>query len=544
LKVRVLLFRPQQEIQPRAMNIASSKQKNGPADLSDQLQDTQTRTKALSVSLTDVEKQARMREATNLAPSPDPRDPDLVNWNGPDDLENPKNWEMKKKWLIVLIVSTYSLISPLSSSMVAPSLTAIGKDLDIPAGVQQAVAMSIFVLAYAVGPLFVGPLSEIYGRVLVLQLTNLLYLFFNLGCSLAKTKAQIIVFRFLAGLGGSAPLAIGGGVVSDLFSAEQRGQAISIYSLMPLFGPAIGPIAGAFITENTTWRWSFYATTIADGVVQCLGFLFLRETYAPVLLAWKRDKLIKTSGNTNLHTAFDIQNRTTLTTLQIALTRPFRLLGTQIILQVLALYLTFLYGLMYLVLVSFPDLFSSPKPEGYGESIGIGGLNYISLGLGFFIGAQVVAPLQDRIYIALKRRHSSPGRPEYRVPMMLPGAVLVPLGLFIYGWTAEYKTHWIGPNIGACLIAAGIMIGSLCTQAFLVDTYTVYAASALGAATVLRSLAGFGFPLFASSLYDRLGLGWGNSLLAFVAIVIGWPSPVILWFYGEKMRMRSPFAAG
>jgi hypothetical protein len=196
-------------------------------------------------------------------------------------------------------------------------------------------------------------------------------------------------------------------------------------------------------------------------VVQCLGFLFLRETYAPVLLAWKRDKLIKTSGNTNLHTAFDIQNRTTLTTLQIALTRPFRLLGTQIILQVLALYLTFLYGLMYLVLVSFPDLFSSPKPEGYGESIGIGGLNYISLGLGFFIGAQVVAPLQDRIYIALKRRHSSPGRPEYRVPMMLPGAVLVPLGLFIYGWTAEYKTHWIGPNIGACLIAAGIMIGSL-----------------------------------------------------------------------------------
>jgi MFS family permease len=78
--------------------------------------------------------------------------------------------------------------------------------------------------------------------VLVLQLTNLLYLFFNLGCSLAKTKAQIIVFRFLAGLGGSAPLAIGGGVVSDLFSAEQRGQAISIYSLMPLFGPAIGPI--------------------------------------------------------------------------------------------------------------------------------------------------------------------------------------------------------------------------------------------------------------------------------------------------------------
>jgi hypothetical protein len=153
-------------------------------------------------------------------------------------------------------------------------------------------------------------------------------------------------------------------------------------------------------------------------------------------------------------------------TLQIAFTRPFRLLGTQVILQVLALYMMFLYGLMYIVLVSFTTLFSSAEPKGYGESLGIGGLNYISLGIGFFLGTQVSAPLQDRIYAALKRRYPGPGRPEYRVPMMLPGAFLVPTGLLIYGWTAEYKTHWIGPNIGACLLAAGIIIG------FQVSPYT------------------------------------------------------------------------
>jgi MFS family permease len=87
-----------------------------------------------------------------------------------------------------------------------------------------------------------GPLSGTYGRVLVLQSSNVLYLLFNLDCGLARTESQIITFRFLAGLGGSAPLAIGGGVVSDLFTAEQRGRAIAIYSLMPLFGPARGPI--------------------------------------------------------------------------------------------------------------------------------------------------------------------------------------------------------------------------------------------------------------------------------------------------------------
>ncbi|KAI0177515.1 major facilitator superfamily transporter [Pestalotiopsis sp. NC0098] len=476
--------------------------------------------------------------------APDPNDPDLVTWTGPDDPENPKNWAFGRKWLTVFVVSTFTLISPLSSSMVSPALTTIGQEFNVPAGTEQALILSVFVLAYAVGPLAWGPLSEIYGRMLVLQTTNVLYLFFNLGCGLSKTKGQLIAFRFLSGLGGSAPLAIGGGVLGDLFNAEERGKAISLYSLCPLLGPAIGPIIGAYVTQNTTWRWTFYATTIADAAIQISGIIFLRETYVPVLLAWKKRKLIKETGNDNLHTPFDHPDRTLAKTLRIAFVRPFRLLGTQIILQVLALYMMFLYGLMYIVLVSFPSLWASPAPEGYGESLGISGLNYISLGVGFFLGAQVCAPLQDRVYAGLKARNGGPGRPEYRVPMMVPGAVLVPVGLFIYGWTAEYKTHWIGPNIGAALFAAGTIIGFQCVQTYLVDTYTRYAASAVGAATVLRSLAGFGFPLFASSLYDRLGLGWGNSLLAFLAIAIGLPSPIMLWFYGEKLRKRSPFAAG
>ncbi|KAK7956135.1 MFS general substrate transporter [Apiospora aurea] len=516
-------------------------------------------------------------EKTRASTALNPNDPHLVTWTGRDDPANPKNWAYPKKWRAVFIVSCFTLMSPLSSSLVAPSLGVIGQELDVPPGTQQALILSIFILAYAIGPLVWGPLSELFGRIVVLQTTNLLYLCFNLGCGLARTKAQLIIFRLLAGLGGSAPLAIGGGVLADLFTAEQRGKAMSIYSLMPLLGPAIGPIgtttpapslitnlsldvvtwlipiscrdisiAGAFITENTTWRWSFWATTIADAVIQLLGLFFLRETYAPVLLKWKRQRLVKETGNTELHTPYDDPDRTVARTLRTAVARPFRLLATQVIIQVLALYMMYLYGLMYIVLVSFPSLFSGPVSEGgYGESLGIGGLNYISLGLGFFLGAQVCAPLQDRIYAALKRRSarnggSGVGRPEYRVPMMVPGAILIPVGLFIYGWTAEYKTHWIGPNIGACLFCIGTIIGFQCVQGFLVDTYTRYAASAVGAATVMRSLAGFGFPLFASDLYDRLGLGWGNSLLAFLGIVIGWPSPVLLWYYGETLRKREP----
>jgi multidrug resistance protein len=424
--------------------------------------------------------------------------------------------------------------------MVAPALTSIASQFNITNEVELSLTLSIFVLAYAVGPLFLGPLSEMYGRVIVLQLANAFYLCFNLGCGFAQSKGQMIAFRFLAGLGGSAPLAIGGGVLSDLFRAEERGRAISIYSLAPLLGPAVGPIAGGFISEKTSWRWVFWATTIADAVIQVSGLFFLQETYAPVLLHRKKLKLIKETGNENLHTEYDHPDRTVLRTLQISLGRPFKLLGTQIIVQVLALYMAYLYGLMYLVLSTFPTLWSNV----YHESIGIGGLNYISLACGFFIGTQVCAPLQDRIYTALKARNDGQGKPEFRVPLMIPGAVLVPVGLFWYGWTADKQTHWILPNIGAAIFAAGVITGFQCIQTYIVDSYTRYAASAIGAATVLRSMAGFGFPLFGPYMYARLGYGWGNSVLGFLAIGLGWPAPILLWLYGEKLRKRSTFASG
>ena len=124
--------------------------------------------------------------------------------------------------------------------MVAPSIAAISQEFNITKEAEQQLVLSIFVLAYAIGPLFLGPLSEIYGRVVVLQCANLFYLAWNIGCGFAKTKGQILAFRFLSGLGGSAPLAIGGGVLSDSWHPEQRGKAISIYSLAPLLGPAIG----------------------------------------------------------------------------------------------------------------------------------------------------------------------------------------------------------------------------------------------------------------------------------------------------------------
>lgn len=197
-------------------------------------------------------------------------------------------------------------------------------------------------------------------------------------------------------------------------------------------------------------------------------------------------------------------------------------------------------------------------------------LNYISLGIGFVIGLQICGPIMDKvglilplsfsrvkdcnctnltdcpfqIYCALKKRYNDPGRPEFRVPLMIPGGLLVPVGFLIYGWTAHYATHWIIPNIGAVIFCTGLIISFQCAQAYMVDAYTKYAASATGAAAFVRTMAGFSFPLFAPKLYDTLGLGWGNSLLAFISLALGTVAPVLLWRYGQWLRSKSTYCAG
>ena len=140
-------------------------------------------------------------------------DPNLVAWSSESDPENPKNWTNKQKMTVTVIVSTFTFMSPVSSSMVAPALSKLGDDLCMQKKIEVEMALSIFVLGYALGPLFFGPISEVFGRSRVLQLSNLFYLCWNLGCGFAQNKVEFFIFRFLAGIGGSAPLAVGAGVI-------------------------------------------------------------------------------------------------------------------------------------------------------------------------------------------------------------------------------------------------------------------------------------------------------------------------------------------
>ena len=249
----------------------------------------------------------------------------------------------------------------------------------------------------------------------------------------------------------------------------------------------------------------FYITSILNALIQLIGLLWLQETYAPTLLARRARRLKIQTSNQYLYTEYDHKDGSILRVLATALMRPCKLLGTQLIIQILAIYVAYIYGLMYLVLSTFTSVWTVT----YNESIKIAGLNYISIGLGFLLGTQICAPINDfvsyticllhqllidsrKVYKRLKLRNNNIGVPEFRSILLLPNAILVPLGFLWYGWSVQFRLHWIMPNIGVTFAAAGIITGMQSITAYIVDAYGMYAASAIAATTVLRALAGFG----------------------------------------------------
>lgn len=221
--------------------------------------------------------------------------------------------------------------------------------------------------------------------------------------------------------------------------------------------------------------------------------------------------------------------------IKTAIARPTKLLTRSPIVVILSLYMSIVYCYMYLLFTTFTKVFESQ----YGFNSGEAGLAYLGLGVGFCVGQFTVAPFSDW-YIKRQKVSRGSSLPEDRLPPLLLGASFVPVGLFWYGWSAEAHTHWIVPIVGTGFVGIGILYVFLSIQMYLIDTFTIYAASAIAANTVIRSLFGAIVPLAGPALYARLGLGWGNSLLGFIAIAFA-PFTILLIKFGAKIRTNPKF---
>lgn len=275
---------------------------------------------------------------------------------------------------------------------------------------------------------------------------------------------------------------------------------------------------------------------MCSGFATIWTFAFARETYAPILLERKAKRMRKETGNPNLVSKLDLG----INTGQLwkrSLLRPLKLMFLSLICAMMSLYLAIVYGIMYLLFTTFTFVFE----ENYGFSQSIVGLVYIGLGVGMLLGLAILGASSDPIMKKLAAKHSGGKmKPEYRLPLLMYAGPFIPVGLFIYGWTAQYQIQWAVPLFGTMLVGVGLLAAFMCLTTYLVDAFERYAASAMAANTILRSILGAVFPLFGLQMYNALGLGWGNSLLAFISLALC-PIPVLFYYYGDRIRTHPKF---
>lgn len=214
---------------------------------------------------------------------------------------------------------------------------------------------------------------------------------------------------------------------------------------------------------------------------------------------------------------------------RVSIIRPFKMLLFSPILLFLSLFMAIIYGYLYLLFTTFTEIFT----QQYHFTIGVTGLAYLGIGIGNLIGLIFTGKSMDKL--VKSKSVNGDLKPEYRLPPMIYVAPFIPIGLLVYGWTAEKHVHWIAPIIGTMLFGFGLITTFISVQTYIVDAFIIYAASALAANTVFRSVLGAVLPLAGPKMYQTLGLGWGNSLLAFIALVLC-PIPWIFYHYGERIR--------
>ncbi|QKX55383.1 uncharacterized protein TRUGW13939_02475 [Talaromyces rugulosus] len=465
-----------------------------------------------------------------------------VSWDGPDDVANPLNWSSARKWQNVVLVSIQATLSPMASVMLAVTSTAVTADFHQTDLYTPSLPTALFVLGFGLGPLFLAPLSELYGRRIIYLSCFTAFTVSNILCAVAPNMAALVVFRLVCGMAGSAGPSIGGGTIRDMFTPETRGRAQSVYSFGPTGGSALGGIIGSFILAGTgNWRWVLWVMAIASGITSVVSFFFLYETYPPYLLRKKARHLRASTGNDAHHSSYDspLGHRQLLAR---TLTRAMHMLITAPACTAMSVYMALIYGILYLHMVTLPLLYSSKPVYGlpsYEWPAALTGLSYLGVGVGSFGGVLVCALCLNRTYMMMKERAVRKGLPtetkypQFRIPLMQVGACIVPLGLFIFAFTARTYVHWIAPLIGAAVFSAGMLITYVCVTTYLVDSFDQYAASALAAMTLVRSIMGCIFSLIGFRLYESLGYRWGTLMLALLC-VLAMPLPALFYFIGPR----------
>ncbi|ROV95527.1 hypothetical protein VSDG_05350 [Cytospora chrysosperma] len=452
--------------------------------------------------------------------------------NGADP-RHPRDWTMPYRIWAIFSVSYSTWVVILYSTSYTATLSGLMAEFDEPSETIVTLGVTTYLLGLAAGSLIVAPMSELFGRrpvyLLCLSVSTLLII----PCALASSLAEIIVVRFFGALFGAVMICNGAGTIADISTEDDRALYMSLWSIAPLNGPVTGPLIGGFVYQYLGWRWDNWLVLILTGAAVIL-MTTVRETYAPVLLKQKAAKRRKDEDDERYWCQYD-SAKSTAQLMKVNLSRPFVLSFTEPILWFFNIWISVIYGILYLCFVAYPIVFEQERGWGPGET----GLSFIGIGIGTMVAICLEPVWRKLINSHAKDPDTGRVAPEASACIMSIGAVLTPIGQLVFSWTCLPTTiHWAVP------IAFGIPFGcgnTLCFiygSNYLAGAYGYYAASALAGNAVMRSLFGATLPLAGPTMYAALTPQWAGTLLGLMEVVLI-PIPIIFYRYGERIRARS-----
>ncbi|KIW18649.1 hypothetical protein PV08_02938 [Exophiala spinifera] len=468
------------------------------------------------------------------------RDAHIVDWYGPDDPDNPQNWSTLKKTWVTFEICLLTFSVYIGSAIYTAGIQDVSRVFGV-SRVAATLGLTLFVLGYAVGPMLWSPMSEVpqIGRGPIYIGTLALFVVLQVPTALATNFGMLLAFRFITGFVGSPSLATGGASIGDMYTPSKRTYGMAVWGIGAVCGPTMGPLVGGFAAESKGWTWTIWELMWLSGFTLVLLFFLLPETSSANILYRRTMRLRRLTGNDKLICEPQLlgEQMTGKEIAMMILVRPFTLSFTEPMVFLLNLYIALIYGLLYIWFESFPIVFSGI----YGFSLGLEGTAFLGILVGVFI---VLGPFiwYQRKYIEPKFNDKGELQPEWRLPPAFVGGFAIPICLFWFGWSARPDIHWIMPIIGSGFFSVGAFLLFNSVLNYLADAYPAYAASVLAGNDFFRSSFGAGFPLFATAMYQKLGVGWASSTLAFIAIAFI-PIPFLLFKkYGERLRMKSKYA--
>ncbi|KAJ5376447.1 MFS general substrate transporter [Penicillium cosmopolitanum] len=375
------------------------------------------------------------------------------------------------------------LNSSMGSSLTGNAIQYISKEFAVNSQVQKALPISMFL----VGPIVWAPLSEEYGRRLIVIVTFPLFAVFTMACALAPSWPAFLAFRLLAGMLGSSIVALGPGI--NVNKRQVTG-----------FGPMLGPIVSGFISPALGWRWSFWIALIFAGVT-LIFVLWFPETYQPVLVRTYAPNHLPESPMEDPQ-SFKHRNREWRSILRGVLLRPLHLLFTEPVLAACSMYLALCYSIFYMSFAVFPYIFQ----EVYSLSPGQCGLVQLTIGAGCALSLPIYWAYETA-FLGVVDISSARNKQElYRLPLACLGGPLFVISLFWLGWSSRDDVSFAVPMMAGIPFGIGFMN-------YITDAYRLYAASANAASSCSRSFFATFLPLASYPMLSHLGIAGACSLL-------------------------------